>query len=198
MARRANDQSATADLLAGAVAIATATMLPRMLVVVGAVSLTLARALAVPVLSAGLLTLAAAAWFSSRSATAPESERSEEPSNPLDLRLALKFGLFLAVTMILAQGANQELGYKGIYVLAILAGLVDVDAISLSCASMASQGQLPIGAAADAVLLAAATNTPLKPLIAVSVGNLRLGWRVIATVGAAFAGGGAGLLLLAR
>ncbi|HTQ23666.1 MAG TPA: MgtC/SapB family protein [Candidatus Binataceae bacterium] len=198
VARRANDQSARADLLAGAVAVATATMLPRILVVVGVVSLALARALAIPVLSAGLLTLAAAAWFSSRSATATESERGDEPSNPLDLRLALKFGLFLAVTMILAQGANQELGYKGIYILAILAGLVDVDAINLSCASMVSQGQLPIGAAADAVLLAAATNTLLKPLIAVSVGNVRLGWRVIATVGAAFAGGAAGLLLLAR
>jgi uncharacterized membrane protein (DUF4010 family) len=198
LARRANEENATPNLLAAGVAIATATMFPRMLIVVGAVSLALAGALAIPVLSAGLLTLAAAAWFSSRSATAPESERGEEPSNPLDLRLALKFGLFLAVTMILAQGANHALGYKGIYVLAMLAGVVDVDAMSLSCASMASQGQLPIGAAADAVLLAAAANTLLKPLLAVGIGNLRLGWRVIVTAAAAFAGGAVGLSLLAR
>jgi uncharacterized membrane protein (DUF4010 family) len=198
MARRANEETATPNLLAAAVAIATATMLPRMLVVVGAVSLVLARALAAPMLSAALLTLAAAAWFSSRGATAAEGERGEEPSNPLDLRLALKFGFFLAFTMILAQGANQALGYRGMYVLALLAGVVDVDAISLSCASMASQGQLPIGAAADAVLLAAAANTMLKPLIAIGIGNLGLGWRVIVIAAAAFAGGAVGLLLLTR
>jgi len=164
LARHAKDRAAVPNLLAAGVATATAMMFPRMLVVVGAVSLPLARSLAKPLLSAGLLVLAAAVWFSSRSGTVSE-EASDEPRNPLDLRIALQFGLFLAITMILAQGANRAMGNQGMNVLAVLAGLVDVDAISLSCASMVSQGQLPIEAAADAVLLATATNTMLKPLI---------------------------------
>jgi uncharacterized membrane protein (DUF4010 family) len=100
--------------------------------------------------------------------------------------------------MIVAAGANRALGNQGLFVLALLAGLLDVDAISLSCASMVTQGQLSIAAAADAVLIATAANTILKPLIVMKVGDLRMGWRVIAATAAAFAGAGAGLWQLAR
>lgn len=156
LARLGKDRAAPINLLAAGVATATAMMFPRMLVVVGAVSLALAGSLAIPLLSAALSTFAVAAWFSSRGATVSEGDGGDEPSNPLDLRLALKFGLFLSVTMILAQGANYAIGSQGIYLLAALTGLVDVDAISLSCALMVSQGQLPLAAAGEAVLLASA------------------------------------------
>ena len=76
------------------------------------------------------------------------------------------------------------------YVLAALTGLVDVDAISLSCASMVSQGQLPITAAADAILLATVTNTMLKPLIVIKIGDMA--WRVATAMAVALIGGGAG------
>jgi len=198
LARHAKDRAAVPNLLAAGVATATAMMFPRMLVVVGAVSLPLARSLAKPLLSAGLLALGAAVWFASRSGTVSEGAGGDEPRNPLDLRIALQFGLFLAITMILAQGANRAMGNQGMNVLAVLTGLVDVDAISLSCASMVSQGQLPIEAAADAVLLATATNTMLKPLIVLKIGDLRMGWRVTVATAAAFVGGGAVLWLLAR
>jgi uncharacterized membrane protein (DUF4010 family) len=198
LARHAKHRTAAPNLLTAGVAIATAMMFPRMLVVVGAVSLPLARSLAKPLLSAGLLTLGVAVWFSNRSGTVSGGAGGDEPSNPLDLRVALQFGLFLAITMILAQGANHAMGNQGIYVLAVLTGLVDVDAISLSCASMVSQGQLPIEAAADAVLLATAANTMMKPLIVMKIGDLRMGWRVMVAIAVAFIGGGAGLWLLAR
>ena len=198
LAGHAKDQTAAPDLLAAGVALATAMMFPRMLVVVGAVSLPLAKSLARPLLLAGLFALGAAVWFSSRSGTVSEGARGDEPDNPLDLRIALQFGLLLAVTMILAQGANHAMGNQGLYVLAALTGLLDVDAMSLSCASMVSQGQLPIAAAADAVLLAAAANTVLKPLIVIKIGNLRMGWRVIVAIVAAFFGGGIALWVLAR
>jgi len=198
LARHANDRTALPNLLTAGVATATATMFVRMLVVVGAVSLPLAMSLAKPLLSAGLLALGAAVWFSNRGGTVSEGAGGDEPRNPIDLWMALQFGLFLAVTMILAQGANHAIGNQGIYVLAALTGLVDVDAMILSCASMVSQQQLSVAAAANAVLLAAAANTMLKPLIVMKVGNLKMGWRVTVATAAAFAGAGAGFWILAR
>jgi len=198
LARHAKDRTAVPDLLTAGVATATAMMFPRMLVVVGAVSLPLATSLARPLLSAGLLTLGAAVWFSSRSRVVSDGSVGDEPRNPLDLWLALQFGLLLAVTMTLARGANHAMGNQGLYVLAALTGLLDVDAISLSCASMVSQGQLSIAAASHAVLLATAANTIVKPLIAMKIGNLRMGWRVMVAIAAAFVGGGVGLWVLAR
>jgi uncharacterized membrane protein (DUF4010 family) len=199
LARHAKNQTATSNLLTAGVATATATMFLRLLVVVGAVSLPLARSLAKPLLAAGLFALGAALWFSNRGGTVAQGAAgADEPRNPIDLRVALQFGLFLAVTMIVAQGANHAAGNQGIYVVAALAGLVDVDAISLSCASMVGQQQLPVAAAAYAVLLAAAANTMLKPLIVMKIGDLKMGWRVAVATAAALAGGGAGLWVLAQ
>lgn len=198
LARHAEDPTAVPDLLGAGVATATAMMFPRTLVVVGAVSLPLAISLARPLLSAGLLSLGAGVWFFSRGGPTHEGAGGWEPGNPLDLKLALKFGLFLAATMILARGATYSMGNSGLYVLAALTGLVDVDAMSLSCASMASQGQLPVTAAADAILLAIATNTMLKPFIVIKLGDMRMAWRVAAAIAATFIGGAAGLWALAR
>jgi uncharacterized membrane protein (DUF4010 family) len=98
LARHARDQTADPNLLAAGVATATAMMFPRMLVVVGAVSLPLAISLAKPLLTAGLLTLGSAIWFSLRGRTVSETDSDDEPGNPLDLKIALQFGLFLALT----------------------------------------------------------------------------------------------------
>jgi uncharacterized membrane protein (DUF4010 family) len=187
-------------LLTAGVATATAMMFPRMLVVVGVVSLPLATAVAKPLLSAGLLSLCAAAWFVSRAKSGQVSEGAggPEPSNPLDLKIAVQFGLLLAATMILARGASYSMGNRGLYMLAALIGLVDVDSISLSCASMVSQGQLPVAAAADAILLATAANTMTKPLIVMKIGDMRMGWRVMFAIAAILIGGTAGLWALAE
>ena len=198
LARHAEDQSAVPDLLGAGVATATAMMFPRTLVVVGAVSLPVAVSLASPLLSAGLMSLGAAIWFFSRGEPTRQGTGGWEPDNPLDLKLALKFGLFLAITMFLARGASYSMGNSGLYVLALLSGLVDVDAINLSCASMASQGQLPVTAAVNTILLAIATNTSLKPLIVIKLGDMRMAWRVAAAIAGTFIGGAAGLWALSR
>jgi uncharacterized membrane protein (DUF4010 family) len=64
-----------------------------------------------------------------------------DPGNPLDLATALRFGFLLAVIMVLAHGATMWLGNSGLYLLAAVDGLLDVDAISLSAASMAATGE---------------------------------------------------------
>jgi uncharacterized membrane protein (DUF4010 family) len=200
LARYSRDERALPDLLTTGVAAASAMMFPRMLLIIAAISLPLAADLAWPLLPASVLSFAAAVWFSRRADANAHSEAvgGRGLSNPLDLRTALQFGLFLASIMVLARGASVWAGSQGMYALAALAGLVDVDAISLSYASMVSQGHLTIEVAAGATLIAAAVNTIIKPVIVLAIGNLRMGWRVGLAVAAAFLGGGAGLWAFAH
>jgi uncharacterized membrane protein (DUF4010 family) len=194
LARHAHDEPPAPGLLTAGIAAASAMMFPRMLLIIGFVWLPLATALAWPLLLASVLTFAVAAWFSRHADSEKHGGGGErELSNPLDLKIALQFGALLALVMLLARGADAWMGSQGLYLLAAIAGLADVDAMSLSCAAMGSQGHLALDAAAAATLIAAAVNTLIKPLIALALGSRQMGWRVALAVVAAVVGGGAGL-----
>jgi len=88
----------------------------------------------------------------------PGGNATVELSNPLQLSSVLKFGVLLSVVFLASKAAVQFLGTAGTYVAALLAGLGDVDAITLSMAELA-RGGLARPVAAAAVLLAAASIT---------------------------------------
>ena len=115
----------------------------------------------------------------------------EEPlvDNPLDLAMVLKFGMFLAMVLILSRIATHFAGPAGVYVIALLSGMADVDAIALA---MGRQGVAEIGAqpAALAVLLAIASNTLVKTTMGWTLGGRGLGVRLaLASTLAMIAGG---------
>lgn len=199
-ARYSRDERAVPSLLTAGIAAAAAMMFPRMLVVISAISIHLALTLAAPLIGASVWMFAAAAWFAWRAGAQSASEAVGRSglSNPLELKTALGFGLFLAFVMFVSHGARSWMGSQGLYAVAALAGLADVDAISLSSAAMLSQGQVTTSVAAGATLIAAAVNTLVKPTIVVTIGSLRTGWRVALAVSAAFVGGGIGLWLFAH
>jgi uncharacterized membrane protein (DUF4010 family) len=199
-ARYSRDKGAIPTLLAAGIAASAAMMFPRMLVIIGFISVQLALSLAAPLLAASMAMFGSAAWFARRAGpeTQPEGIGASELSNPLDLKTAIEFGLFLTFIMFLSHGARAWIGNQGLYAVAALAGLADVDAISLSSAAMLSQGQVTVTVAAGATLIAAAVNTLVKPAIVLTIGGMRTGWRVALAVAAAFAGGGAGLWVLVR
>jgi uncharacterized membrane protein (DUF4010 family) len=178
------DPDAALDVLTAAIAVATAIMFPRILVIVGAVAPYLARRLLWPMLLACLTSLLAAAWYIRRDAAAglPHEEAPHELGNPLDLYVAFRFGLALAVVMVLARGAIQWMGDQGLYLLAAVSALIDADPISLSVAAMTVHGQVGIEAAANTVLIAAIVNTLLKPVLVMAVGGARMAWRVSVAV----------------
>ena len=97
-----------------------------------------------------------------------------EVSNPFELGSALKFGGFFAVVLVGSKAAASYLGVGGTFAAAVLAGLADVDAITLSIASL-PEDRIPGGLAAIAIFLAAASNTLFKVGVAVAVGGWRFG-----------------------
>jgi uncharacterized membrane protein (DUF4010 family) len=96
-------------------------------------------------------------------------------ANPFELGPAIKFGILYAVILVVAKAAQFYFQDAGLYAAATLAGLADVDAITLSMAQLAgAEGGIATSTAARAVVLAAIANTIVKGGIAVSVGSKSL------------------------
>jgi uncharacterized membrane protein (DUF4010 family) len=78
--------------------------------------------------------------------------------NPFQLMMAMKFGAFLVVVMLLSNLLKVYFGDMGTYFLAATSGLADVDPITLSMSQMSRQG-LEVSVAAKAILIAVSVNS---------------------------------------
>jgi uncharacterized membrane protein (DUF4010 family) len=193
LAQQGKHNPRLATTLADGVVVASAVMFPRMLVI-SAVNPSLVPPLAVPLVSAGVVALAIAMLDLRRPAERSGDHRLKlRNQNPLDLSMAIRFGLLLAAIMFLARAAVAVAGTRGIYVLAALSGLADVDAITLSLASMSAHGQATASSAMTGILIAAVVNTLVKPTIVAFTGGVKMGWRVGWPLIVAIAAGGAAL-----
>jgi len=108
--------------------------------------------------------------------------------NPFELPLMLQFSVLLAAIMLLAKLFSS--GQSGLFALAGLSGLLDVDPITLSMARLAGAGITPAIAAAT-ILIAASANALSKSVLAVTFGGPRLGLALSAMALLAFGAGAA-------
>lgn len=181
-------------VLAAGVLVAAGTMFPRILIEVAAVNPALLELLALPLVLMAITVFSGALWlwhWQRRS-----DELGEMPlHNPLRLATAVKFGLLLAAVMLLAEAFRAWLGEAGVYLLAGISGISDVDAITLSMARMA-QGDLPAEVAVRAIMLAAMVNTIVKGVLATFIGGMALGARIVPVFVAAAVVGTVSLFLI--
>jgi uncharacterized membrane protein (DUF4010 family) len=178
MARLAPDHPDQVGALASGAVLANAVMALRVLTILGLINLELGVRLAAPLAGIGLVYLLTGALLV-RSERDAGDHADEAPliNNPLDLATVLKFGLFLALVMVLSRIATHFAGPAGVYAIALLSGMADVDAIALA---MGRQGAAEIGlqAAGIAVLLAIASNTVVKTAMGWTLGGRALGGRL--------------------
>ncbi|MFZ1729223.1 MAG: MgtC/SapB family protein [Bacteroidota bacterium] len=102
-----------------------------------------------------------------------DSNTEVDLKNPFELMSAIKFGLIFAVIIFASKAAQIYLGDGGVYLAAALAGLTDVDAITLSMANL-SKTSLSESTASVAILIAVVMNTIVKASIAFSLGAAAL------------------------
>ena len=95
-------------------------------------------------------------------------------TNPTEIRTALAFGAAYAIVLVLAAALNDAFGAEGLYVVAVVSGLTDVDAITLSSARLFELGQLQPREVTVAVTLALLANLVFKLGIVMVVGGGRL------------------------
>jgi uncharacterized membrane protein (DUF4010 family) len=115
--------------------------------------------------------------------------------NPAELKPALIFAGLYALVLLGAGAARDYFGARGLYALAVVSGLHDLDAITLSTARFVEQGQVEAHLGWRLILAASLSNLVLKGAAAAVLGERRL-WKWVAMPYAAALVGGVALLLL--
>jgi len=192
-ARRAAGGEDAGTLAAGATT-AGAVSLLRVLAVTTAVQPALFPPLAPPVAAAAAVFLLPAAAMILRAR--PKQAMSMVLGNPFELTPVFLFTVLLAGVGLASAYMNLWFGAGGLYPVAAISGLVDVDAISLSTARLASRS-IDIRTATTAILIAVGVNAAARATYGAVLERgafaLRLGVVSLAAILA-----GAALLLLTR
>lgn len=180
------------NVLAAGLLATSALMFPRVLLIVAAVNISILPSIALPLGVMCLIYLAGAGIFWLR-AIKEEPANAETPlSNPFELRPAIRFALLLTLILFLVEAGRRYMGDAGVYLVSILAGLTDVDAISLSLSRNALH-DLGMTVATHGIVLAVVSNSVVKAILVGVVGGRELGWRTYPVVGLALS---AGLVLM--
>jgi len=170
LARQAKTEPVMAHTAQAGITLATAIMYLRILVVVAVFNLALARTLALPLVGlslAGLLVCGLQYWFGRTAEAGPKTAQLMPfGGNPLQLGPAAVFAALFVAVSLLSNWAKTEFGASGIYVLAAIVGVTDIDPFVLNLAQGGTSG-MSDGALAAAVLIAASSNNILKAAYAV-------------------------------
>lgn len=196
-ARRSHDTESvagSADAFAAGILLAWATMFVRVLVAVAVVNAALLESLAVPMLALGALSAAGAAvchWHGD----GPATPREDLPlRNPFSLRSAIRFAALFTLVLLVVKLFEIHLPGRSLYGVAALAGLMDVDAITLTVASSARAGSVEPRIASTAIVIATLANSLVKAGLVVALADRALKRRIGAATGILLAGAGASCL----
>jgi uncharacterized membrane protein (DUF4010 family) len=119
-----------------------------------------------------------------------------ETANPTEIHAALGFGMLYAVVLLCSAWLTDIAGSKGLYAVALVSGLTDMDAITLSSLRLLDLGKLSEGQVVNSIGLAYLSNMAFKFGLLLFIGGRQLA--KLAAVGfvAICAGVGVGLLLV--
>lgn len=107
---------------------------------------------------------------------------TEERGPPSSIPTALVFGLLYAVVLVAVAFASDRFGRSGMFVVAGLSGLTDMDAITLSTAQLVRTGEVAVDTGWRLVLIGGLANLVFK---GIAVAVIARG-RIRTLVGAAF------------
>lgn len=141
----------------------------------------------------------ACGWLWSRvpDVEAGNVEREFEPKNPLELRAALGFAVLFVTVLVATHLAVTYLGSAGVYSLAALMGVTDVDPFIMGITQAAGHNA-PLGVAAAAILIAASSNNLVKGIYAYCLSDRQTGVLSVSLLAALAAAGVIPLLWLKR
>ncbi len=162
-------------LYAGSILSASGVMYARQVALVALFNRGLASALAPGFLTLSLLGLGVGLTIARRDRQSV-AEPERPTANPLELQAAFLFAALFVVVLVLTSLARQYLGSAGLYGLAALMGVTDVDPFILGLAQPRVE-PLPLHLAAIAITLAAASNNLVKAAYARFFGGAATGTR---------------------
>ena len=170
---------------------ASAIVFVRVAILVGVTAPTFLRTAGGP-LAGMFVTVAAIGWWNWRRVRG-ESAALLEQENPSELKPAILFALLYAGILLAVAAVKQFFGEGGLYAVALLSGLTDMDAITLSIAQLVHSAQVAPDTGWRLILVAAMSNLVFKTATVAVLGNRQLLGRVAVSFCIAV---GVGLLLL--
>ena len=170
-------------LFSGATLVASGMMYLRIAALLAMFNGTLASMLDRPFLIlAGLAVLAGALWSRLPDPSHDKVERRYEPKNPLELRAALMFAALFVVMLVATRLAAAHLGAGGVYALAAVMGVADVDPFILGMTTAAGAATA-WNVAAIGILIAAASNNLMKGIYTFVFSERRAGLQGLVALG---------------
>lgn len=179
---RSKREPAAARIFAGGALAASAVTAPRLLILLLVLQPALLLPALLPLGAAFVVTALGTVVVFTRNRR--KDQAAVTVSNPFELRVALQFAVLFAVVLLLVRASQEYLGDGGFYLVNFLAGITQLDAITLTLAGEVGAGLSPV-TAARGLALALAANNLFKTVLALTIG------------GRGFAGAVAGTLLLA-
>jgi len=169
-----------AHLFSGGILLASAMMYLRLILLLMLFNRTLLHILAVPLLVLGCVAGITGLLWSHLEQQKPAETRAElRPRNPLELRAAFLFAVLFLAVLVISRLAISHFGKMGMFGLAGLVSLIDVDAFILGMTQ--SAGALTSGSlAAKSILIAVATNNVAKGFYAYAFADRRTGLQSLA------------------
>lgn len=149
-----------------------------------------------PVLVGGLLFGLIVALYNWRKLSHATELYMPETSNPAELHTAIGFGLLYVAVLLGSAWMADLAGSQGLYVVALVSGLTDVDAITLSSLRLFNLGQLSEHQTVIAIAIAFLSNLAFKFGMVIFIGGWNLAKHVAIGFGAIACGVIAGLFAL--
>ena len=193
--QRSKTEPQAAEALALGILLAWTVMFFRVLAAVAVVNVALVQRLGIGIGLMALVSLGICGWLWWHSRTQARGTVKSGP-NPFELSEAIKFGLMFGVITFVAKAAEAFWGSAGLYLAGALAGLTDVDAISLSMANLALANPANAGLAGRTILIAVLSNTLVKSGMIVSMAAPQLRNRMLPLVVLVLAAGGVAVFLV--
>ena len=159
-ARQTRLQPQISGVAAVVIVIASTVVIARVLLEVAVVAPELLMATAPPLIALGLLMVVlslAALRFMSR-----ELHERPDRNPPSNLQAAIVFGLLYGAILFAVAVAKERFGDAGLYAVAAMSGLVDVDAITLSTAQMMKSGTVGSDIGWRLIMVGAVSNLAFK------------------------------------
>ena len=193
--RASRQDASVGDALAVGVVGACTVLLPRITVISAVLNPAVARSL-IPYLLPGFVVGAIVVAIALRR-PATAAPPPEETPNPLRIGSAIQMAVLFQIALTASSLAARYWGTRGVISSAVVLGLTDMDALTVSMNHLGSSAEM-VTLAARAIAIGVLTNTVFKASLATVVGSGRFRWLALAGLGMLAAASVLGLWFGAR